>query len=631
MGERGSMGVKPPVKRVSSIACALLGLIAAGAQAEGDPQLNIMIGSPTDPPPQAINCTVSPDTQHYAVGGRAWKVSIASDTQATFQLNFGGPYGALQFGPASAIAGWFYIPEPRKIRWVKIQILADPIYGPAGSWWEYCNLHATGWNFYRQYANRNNISAGWGTAYKIQIDITTTAATELTIGAVWSEVWSKAQLVFVADGCYQTFMDHIYPDLRNMNIPVTLAPNPGIMGTRGRTTWEVLTAAANENRNDVSFHSYACDVTSTMTPEQIVADTSDSIQALTAHGLWTPGMWRAAWTQNTAPNAWAAQGLVPAYATPIGYDAIGCWPPLDRWNIYRSGLHGTPNSQIDLWFQTLKRTHGVWVAYTHGYSAAGGNDMTPATWSYIKSKITQGIAEGWLEGTTFTILNARTGLDPPDLRDSDNDGILDRVDNCPSAFNPDQLDTDGDGIGDACDNCPLVFNPDQLDADHDGVGDVCDNCPSVSNPDQLNADGDRFGDACDNCPFVFNQDQLDTDHDGFGDACDNCPFICNQDQLDFDHDGVGDVCDDCPNTYNPDQADLDGDDIGDACEPPQPILRGDTNLDGMVDINDATGLVGAILDPLHTPIYCRFAADVNGDHVVDGRDIQAYVNLVLGP
>ena len=36
--------------------------------------------------------------------------------------------------------------------------------------------------------------------------------------------------------------------------------------------------------------------------------------------------------------------------------------------------------------------------------------------------------------------------------DTDGDGVLDSVDNCPGTSNPDQSDMDGDGIGDACDN-----------------------------------------------------------------------------------------------------------------------------------------------------------------------------------
>lgn len=37
--------------------------------------------------------------------------------------------------------------------------------------------------------------------------------------------------------------------------------------------------------------------------------------------------------------------------------------------------------------------------------------------------------------------------------DSDDDGVLDELDNCPFVFNPDQTDSDGDGVGDACDFC----------------------------------------------------------------------------------------------------------------------------------------------------------------------------------
>jgi hypothetical protein len=87
--------------------------------------------------------------------------------------------------------------------------------------------------------------------------------------------------------------------------------------------------------------------------------------------------------------------------------------------------------------------------------------------------------------------------------DTDNDGIEDAIDNCPSTSNPDQLDTDGDSIGDACDsdddndgildgpdNCDLTFNPNQADFDLDGIGDVCDSAtgPPI-NKDQCKNDG----------------------------------------------------------------------------------------------------------------------------------------------
>lgn len=80
--------------------------------------------------------------------------------------------------------------------------------------------------------------------------------------------------------------------------------------------------------------------------------------------------------------------------------------------------------------------------------------------------------------------------------DTDDDGIADSQDNCPTVWNPDQVDRDGDGVGDACDNCPTVPNPDQADQDEDGLGDACDNCPLVFNPDQADSDGNGVGDAC---------------------------------------------------------------------------------------------------------------------------------------
>ena len=53
------------------------------------------------------------------------------------------------------------------------------------------------------------------------------------------------------------------------------------------------------------------------------------------------------------------------------------------------------------------------------------------------------------------------------------------------------MDTDGDGVLDSLDNCPLIANTDQLDTDEDGIGDVCD----------LDDDGDGVLDTLDNCPL----------------------------------------------------------------------------------------------------------------------------------
>ena len=63
--------------------------------------------------------------------------------------------------------------------------------------------------------------------------------------------------------------------------------------------------------------------------------------------------------------------------------------------------------------------------------------------------------------------------------DTDNDGLCDTEDNCPSVVNEDQADGDGDGVGDACDNCAPFYNPDQIDADANGIGDACATPPTI--------------------------------------------------------------------------------------------------------------------------------------------------------
>jgi hypothetical protein len=214
---------------------------------------------------------------------------------------------------------------------------------------------------------------------------------------------------------------------------------------------------------------------------------------------------------------------------------------------------------------------------------------------------------------------------PPD---SDSDGILDDVDNCPTVSNAGQEDVgDGDGVGDACDNCPDTANPTQTDSDGDGSGNECDlctgddgsgdtdsdgvcddtdNCENDANGDQADTDGDGVGNVCDVCDG--DDTSGDTDNDDVCDDSDNCITIGNTNQTDTDNDGDGDACDNCVNVANPTQTDADGDGYGDACD----ICTGDddtgdSDSDGVCDNIDACDGDDA-------------SGDTDGDDVCDNID-----------
>lgn len=146
----------------------------------------------------------------------------------------------------------------------------------------------------------------------------------------------------------------------------------------------------------------------------------------------------------------------------------------------------------------------------------------------------------------------------PDV-DTDGDGLMDNVDECPTepedvdSFEDENgcpdVDNDNDGILDADDQCPM--DPEDMDTfedengcpdpdnDEDGILDTADECPMQPE------DFDQFEDE-NGCP------DPDNDGDGVMDGADNCPLeagvVANNGCPDADRDGdtVVDRLDNCP-------------------------------------------------------------------------------------
>ncbi|MBO9684274.1 MAG: OmpA family protein, partial [Flavisolibacter sp.] len=165
------------------------------------------------------------------------------------------------------------------------------------------------------------------------------------------------------------------------------------------------------------------------------------------------------------------------------------------------------------------------------------------------------------------------------VSDSDNDGIPDDVDECPTlpgtTLTKGCPDKDGDGIADKDDKCPdqpgtLKWNGCPVaDTDKDGISDDEDACPDQPGPIQnkgcpiFDKDGDGVLDSEDKCPDIPGEKKYggcpvpDTDKDGVNDEEDKCPDVAGSKKYqgcpvpDTDNDGINDEEDICPTVAGP--------------------------------------------------------------------------------
>ena len=176
------------------------------------------------------------------------------------------------------------------------------------------------------------------------------------------------------------------------------------------------------------------------------------------------------------------------------------------------------------------------------------------------------IPKGNIEGASVNNIIFGAGLSfgfGGRAKDSDRDGVPDRIDKCPDTpFGciVDAVgcptDADGDGVCDGIDRCPNTPQGAKVDAtgcptdaDGDGVFDGLDRCPNTPTGCTVDANG---------CP-------IDSDRDGVCDGLDACPNTvtgCKVDArgcpIDSDGDGVCDGLDRCENTPAGAKVDKDG-------------------------------------------------------------------------
>lgn len=271
----------------------------------------------------------------------------------------------------------------------------------------------SGWNLLRYRIDyTDNIEKDVGKITKVRFLIKPSVDSTFIIDSIWAESFEKAKIIFIHDGGYQAFFNKDEPgyyDLEERQIPLTLAAIPYNIYDEENTRFisgDKLMELSLVNNNEISIHSYAGEeAIATNTPEQMYQESLNALSLLKEKGHEV--LWRAAFFRNRAPGASGAIPLFDAFAFNTMYamtEAVEGFPFVAPYNVRRFQLHQRTNETMDLWFEKLKRSRGVWVVYTHSVSEISTGDITNAQWQYFLNKLDVALAEGWMEGATFKSL-----------------------------------------------------------------------------------------------------------------------------------------------------------------------------------------------------------------------------------
>jgi hypothetical protein len=263
---------------------------------------------------------------------------------------------------------------------------------------------------------------------------------------------------------------------------------------------------------EVSLHGYGLalgDVTGDGLPDLLVGDTANYLYIYrnTGGGAFTPIRYDNIST-GTRPYAYGRLEDIFSEGMPL---AVADLNDDGRMDIV-SGNAGisagvSVGDKIELWINEGLDSLNRPVFTGAGVIGSAGTDARGLATGQLNPNVDDvaDVVFGNFEGNLYGLF--------PDLADTDEDGIIDAIDNAPLLANAPRLDMNTDGG---------INHLDQLDNDNDGTGDPAD----------TDNDNDGVPDSLDNARFTANAGQTDTDGDGIGDAED--PF----NNTDTDGDGI---------------------------------------------------------------------------------------------
>lgn len=260
-----------------------------------------------------------------------------------------------------------------------------------------------GWNVFEAEANASTIADNEWTApiTRFRIYATGQAGRVMYFDTLQMLRRPKGQIIFVNDSAYKTFYNIGYPQLKNLNVPVTWALDPVLIGNNtSRITQEDLETLALDGNSEFSFHGYTGNQTSTMTGAELRDDCVSALRYLQKNGLLPKHFWRAAFVQNNAPNYMSVVDIVPVLATYNSSNSPTRFPFPNPYNIPRVPLHAQTAGTPDI-FRRLRLTHCMYVIYTHGIQDTGTYNITPENWDAFVSALQTAINDGYVEGTTY--------------------------------------------------------------------------------------------------------------------------------------------------------------------------------------------------------------------------------------